>query len=585
MIELRDYQLKLLAQMQVALASPKSRVMVQLPTGGGKTRIAAALLDAWVKEGSKAVWLTHRKELSDQTCQVLNDTGVMATNTLTWHGDDPAPAMSCGVVILMADTVSRRNRYEGVWDEYNSDDLLVIDEAHHAPAPGWERAINQWPGRVVGVTATPWRLHRYQGFRHLFNNLVLGPQIKEMQSGRWLAGAEVRMPAEGELILGGQVNSGDYSESGIERANEGRDIWTAGAVRFWQTYAAGRQTVVYAVSVRHSQNLTAVFRNAGIPAGVLLGDTPADQRAKLIGQFKDGTLKVLVNVAVATEGFDLPDAACIVMTRPTLSLALYLQMVGRGLRPKLDGGNCRILDLAGNVNRHGLPEADQEWSLESRGGKDELGDPPVVRCPLCAGVSPAASRSCQVCGSPFGKDCARCGNWRPWKRWSAETYCGETHDLVCNLCHIDAHELDFLPEVLKEVLKKELAEDQPEVDSSSLDTLEAVQARITEVAENLVRARKISDVATFNRMTGQLRSLLRREVPLKKVKLEEIKAEFATQIQPAVEEYVSALNEKVLQGGRVTAIEVGFEADRVRIRYHWEAEDGEVCISPWSPWS
>ena len=582
MVVLRDYQQELLAQMKVALASPKSRVMLQLPTGGGKTRIAAALLDAWVKGGGKAAWLTHRKELSDQTCQVLNDIGVMATNSLTWHGGDPAPAMSHGTVILMVQTVSRRNRYEGVWDEYTSDDLLVIDEAHHAPAAGWERAINQWPGRVVGVTATPWRLDRYQGFRHLFSILILGPQIKEMQSGSWLARVEVRMPAAGELILGGQVDKGDYSESGIELANEGRDIWTAGALTFWQTHAEGRQTVVYAVSVRHAENLAAVFRNAGIPAGVLLGDTSAYQRGKLISQFKDGTLKVLVNVAVATEGLDLPDAACVVMTRPTLSLALCLQMIGRGLRPKFDGGNCLILDLAGNVERHGLPEDDRDWSLESRGRKDELGDSPVVRCPLCAGVSPAASRSCQACGSPFGKDCARCGDWRSWKRWSAETYCGEIHDLVCNLCHIDAHELDFLPEGLKEVLRKELAEDRPEVDSSSIDTLEAVQARITEVAENLVRARKIGDVASFNRMTGQLRSLLRREVHLKKAKLEEIKAEFASEIQPAVEEYISALNEKVLQGGRVTEIEVGFESERMRIRYYWETEDGEVCTSPWS---
>ena len=198
---LRDYQQELLAQVQVALASPKSRVILQLPTGGGKTRIAAAMLDAWIKVGGKAAWLTHREGLSDQTCQVLNESGVMATNSLPWDRDEPAPAVSRGTVILMAQTVSRRNRYEGVWDEYTSDDLLVIDEAHHATAPGWERAINQWPGRVVGVTATPWRLDRYQGFGHLFSNLILGPQIKEMQSGGWLAKAEVRMPPSGELIL------------------------------------------------------------------------------------------------------------------------------------------------------------------------------------------------------------------------------------------------------------------------------------------------------------------------------------------------------------------------------------------------
>ena len=96
---------------------------------------------------------------------------------------------------MMAQTVSRRNRYEGVWYEYNSEDLLVIDEAHHATAPGWERAVEQWPGRVVGLTATPWRLDKNQGFNQLFGQLLVGPQIKDMQSNGWLAKDRVLMPA------------------------------------------------------------------------------------------------------------------------------------------------------------------------------------------------------------------------------------------------------------------------------------------------------------------------------------------------------------------------------------------------------
>ena len=302
------------------------------------------------------------------------------------------------------------------------------------------------------------------------------------------------------IILGGQVGWGDYSKSDIELANKGRDIWTAGALTFWQTHAEGRQTVVYAVSVTHAENLAAVFRGAGIPTGILLKYTSTYHRAKQIRQFKDGTLKVLVNVAVATEGFDLPDAACVVMARPTLSLALFLQMVGRGLRPKRDGGNCLILDLAGNVEIHGLPEDDRDWSLESRGRKDEPGDCPVVRCPLCSGVSPAASRSCQACGSHFGKDCARCGHWRSWKRWSAETYCGEIHDLVCNLCHIDAHELDFLPDGLKEVLRERLARIHRWTGMDGVRTAEGGEG----VTGAMIRARIWVD----GRLAGGLQALL-----------------------------------------------------------------------------
>ena len=521
MTELRDYQLDLLKRTQESLAAPSARVMVQLPTGGGKTRIAADLLRWWLSGEGKAVWLTHRNELSDQTCQVLNSSSVRAVNRLEWPTDAPAPTWRGGVVILMAQTVSRRNRFDGVWRGYNSGDLLIIDEAHHATAAGWERAIHQWPGPVVGLTATPWRLSKTEGFTHLFDELILGPQVKDMQAQGWLAKAQVLMPDHDDLILGGEpAYNGDYSESGIELANQGRDIWTAGALRFWQEYAQGRQTIVYAVSKAHAENLTAILKDANVPAGVLLGDTPLEERARWIKQFSDGTLKVLVNVAVATEGFDLPDAACVVLTRPTLSLALYLQMVGRGLRPKTDGGNCLILDLAGNVERHGFPEEEREWSLEARGHQDEDGRPPVVRCPDCSGVSPAASHYCLECGNPFGKDCGRCGKWRAWQTWSAETYCGDDHDLVCNRCHFDAHELANLAEDLSEGLKEVLRnERQPDVNPASLNTLEGIDARLEELYEHMrqigrIRIGRVVDNDVFLDFAKEYSLLSERKRPL-----------------------------------------------------------------------
>ena len=233
MTELRDYQQDLLAQVQAALADPSARVMLQLPTGGGKTRIAADLLHWWLRDGSKAVWLTHRRELSNQTCQALNIFGVRAINTLEWPIGTPAPTRQGGVVILMDRTVSNRNHSGSVWSWYNSGDLLIVDEAHHAPASGWERAINQWPGPVVGLTATPWRLSKTQRFDHLFHTLINGPQIHDLQSQHYLAKAKILMPDLDGLILGGdKISAGDYTESGIEQANQESNIWTAGAFRF-----------------------------------------------------------------------------------------------------------------------------------------------------------------------------------------------------------------------------------------------------------------------------------------------------------------------------------------------------------------
>ena len=452
MFELRPYQQSLLERTQDALtADPKARVMLQLPTGGGKTVIAGALLADWLQNGRKAVWLTHRKELAEQTRRMLTDAGVSAITNVNWTPGEDAPAMAGGAVILMAQTVGRRTARREVWNRYDGNDLLVIDEAHHAAADGWTRAMQQWPGPIVGMTATPWRLSEKEGFDHLFGNLLCGPQTADLQAleSPALCEAQVFIPPPEERIAGGAVDrTGDYNERGIEQANQDRpDIMTAGALAFWQKHADGRPTIAYAVSVDHAHNLAAVFNDANIPAAVILGDTNLEERDRAIAGFRDGSIRVLVNVIVATEGFDLPDASCIIIARPTMSLALYLQMVGRGLRPKPNGGDCILLDLAANAVSHGLPEDYREWSLEPRGAQKYGGDAPVVVCPECQTASPAASHNCRKCGYAFGKDCLRCGRWRSHRQWQYETHCGDAHQLVCDLCHIDAHIQAHLPVV------------------------------------------------------------------------------------------------------------------------------------------
>ena len=446
MVELRPYQQDLFQQVQNALeADAQARVMMQLPTGGGKTMIAGALLADWLTDGRKAVWLTHRRELAEQTCGMLTDAHISAMADVKWTPGTDAPAMSGGAVILMAQMVGRRIATREIWNRYSADDLMVIDEAHHAAAKGWERAIKQWSGRILGMTATPWRLSKKEGFDHLFGKLLCGLQVADLQAADWLCDAQTLLPPPEQRIIGGEVDrTGDYTESGIEQANQARpNVMTAGVLEFWEKHAGDRPTIAYAVSVDHARNLASVFNDIGIPAAVILGDSNSEERDKAIADFRDGAVKVLVNVIVATEGFDLPDASYIVITRPTMSLALYLQMVGRGLRPK-DGGNCLILDLAANSVNHGLPEECRGWSLEPR-GTQLPGEAPVVWCPECETVSPAASHQCRDCGYAFGKDCGRCGKWRAWKRWRFENYCGDAHELVCDLCHIDAHIQAHLP--------------------------------------------------------------------------------------------------------------------------------------------
>ena len=447
MIELRSYQRDLLGQIQMELKPNDARVMMQLPTGGGKTIIAAHLLSGYLSSGRKAVWLTHRKELAGQTCEVLNAAGLPARSDKQWAVGEPAPALADGVMILMAQTVSRRIRELVVWDKYDGQDLMVIDEAHHATAKGWELAMNHWPGRILGLTATPWRLSKKEGFDHLFDRLTCGPQVAELQAEGSLCDAQVRIPGPERQIKGGEIGStGDFTKPGIERANEDHAaIMTAGVRDFWLKHARDRQTIVYAVSVRHAENLVNVFNRADVSAQLILGATAPDQRAETIAEFNRGDLQVLVNVAVATEGFDLPDASCIVIARPTESLALYLQMVGRGLRPKPNRGDCIVLDLAGNSLTHGLPESRHEWTLDPRSRDSGAGEAPTVICDGCDVASPASSHKCRSCGKPLGRDCQRCGKWRAWSRWSLEKTCQYDHDLVCDLCHDDAHVQNHLP--------------------------------------------------------------------------------------------------------------------------------------------
>ena len=433
MAELRPYQMELLQRVLHALETDdRKRVMLQLPTGGGKTVIAGELLAHLLGERRRAVWLTHRRGLVEQTCEMLNRDGVRAITDPGWKKGDEAQARRGATVILMAQTTGNHAKQGKIWGGYDANDLMVIDEAHHVPADSYVRAMEQWPGWVMGMTATPWRLSEKEGFDHLFNQLVCGPQIKELQSMGALCRTRVLVPSAEQRIVGGPLGQdGDYTEAGIVSTNESRPrrVMTAEAVKIWQEYAADRQTIAYAVTIKHANNLLTAFQRAGIRAKVIHTDTNLAQRDAAIDGFKRGAVKVLINVLVATEGFDLPDASCVMMARPTKSLALYLQMVGRGLRPKPDGGDCLILDLAGNTLEHGLPEAHRSWSLAPR-GKQPDGEPAVD------------DDTVRELG---GKSCGRCGRLRGWKSWEYEHHCGDAHDLVCDLCHIDAHIAARLP--------------------------------------------------------------------------------------------------------------------------------------------
>ena len=427
MRRLRAYQRDLVEKACDALIRALGKVMLQLPTGGGKTVVGGELISKWLMQHPDAgvVWMTHRIELCSQTAMRLQvDFGLTVTLPPTaWNPGTPAPIVAGGVQILQAQTVSRRVDRDGrMWRAYGIDDLLVVDEAHHAPALGWEMAIATFPGRVIGLTATPWRLSASQGFDHIFDDLICGPQIPELQRAGHLAPSRTFTPPLEDRVIGGIVGAtGDFTEAGIEESNSPL-VMTTKAVQYWTRMSRRRQTIVYAVSKRHAHNLVQEFAKRNVAAAVILSETPAYEREAAIEGFRAGEIRVLVNVMIATEGFDLPDASCIVITRPTRSLTLFLQMVGRGLRPKPNNGDCLILDLTGNSETHGVPETMREWSLAPR-GEPEDGEAPVVRCLSCGFMAHPSYHQCPECDADMGKICARCGRFRLWTRWSGKIVC------------------------------------------------------------------------------------------------------------------------------------------------------------------
>lgn len=254
-----------------------------------------------------------------------------------------------------------------------------------------------------------------------------------------------------------------------------------------------------------------MFNDTGVPAAVILGDTNREERDKAIAGFQDGSIKVLVNVIVATEGFDLPDASCIIIARPTMSLALYLQMVGRGLRPKPDGGDCLILDLAANSERHGLPGDNRVWSLKPRGASG-IGVAPIVWCPTewCDVASPATSHNCRGCGYSFGKDCERCGRWRSYRsRWRYEKHCGDAHQLVCDLCHIDAHIQAHLPVAppLDELVGLYSPEDQMTL-PTDVEIDDDLANRLSEIFKELLETERQSIAGADDARREELRQMI-----------------------------------------------------------------------------
>jgi superfamily II DNA or RNA helicase len=357
-----------------------------LPTGGGKTIIFSAIAQSAAAKGNRVLILVHRRELIHQASSKLQWIGLK-------HGIIAAgmPATDAPVQIASVQTLARRLARMD-WQP----GLIIIDEAHHATAGQWARILDHWPDAYrLGVTATPCRLDGC-GLSSAFDAMVLGPSVADLIGAGFLSPARIYAPPVVADLNGIRTRAGDYANDQAAAAMD-RPTVTGDAIAHYQRLAPGQQAIAFCCNVKHAVSVCDAFKTAGIAAELLLGGT--QDRDQAVADFAAHRIRVLVTVDVVSEGFDVPAATCAILLRPTQSLGLYLQQVGRVLRPAPGKDAAIILDHVGNVLRHGFPDDPRDWSLDDRMRRTRGTPAPSVRtCPECfAAFKPAPI--CPVCGA------------------------------------------------------------------------------------------------------------------------------------------------------------------------------------------
>ena len=398
-MSIRPYQKDLIHEVRAEYARGARAVCMQLPTGGGKTVIAGALTGLLVNKmaGHKsiALYLVHRHELILQVTNTLQAAG-MEHLTGVIVADRPVTPWAPLQVASIQTLARRLDKLPWLQPK-----MLFIDECHHARAKSWEKVIKHFASVPrLGMTATPARLDG-KGLRSLFDALVCGPTVKDLQAEGYLAPIETYSLPVGLDLEGVQTRMGDYTKTQVDRRVSEKVI--AGGVSNYMRHAQGRRTIHYAVTRRHSERFVAGLKEHGVKAEHVDGETPKAHRAAIFRRFQEGRTDCVSNVELITEGFDCPEADCIMLGRPTQSETLYRQMVGRGMRPKADGRAGLILDLASNVYLHGLPESDVEWSLDDGVEPKSVAKAVVYKrtCKHCGFTSSKMFVKCPKCGEGY----------------------------------------------------------------------------------------------------------------------------------------------------------------------------------------
>lgn len=390
-ITLRDYQGTLVERTRANFIVGKRSQLLVLPTGGGKT-VCFSYMSGAARSKGLTVWiLAHRVELLEQISKTLRDFGIAHGMIAPGYIGDRRQQVQVASVF----TLARR------LDRYEPPDLIIVDEAHHAIGKStWGTVIKAFPkAKLLGVTATPIRLSG-EGLGDLFECMVQGPTVADLIQRKALSPYRLFAPA-GVDLSGVHSKMGDFVRGELAQAMNKPSI-TGDAVSHYQKLARGKRAVAFCVSVEHAEHVAAQFREAGVPAASIDGGMDKVLRQQVLKSFTAGDLRVLTSCDLISEGFDVPAIEVAILLRPTQSLGLYLQQVGRALRTFPGKAEAIILDHAGNVNRHGLPDDDRVWTLEGKLKKraSKPSEVSVKTCPKCFATVASAATHC-LCGHEF----------------------------------------------------------------------------------------------------------------------------------------------------------------------------------------
>lgn len=391
MIVLREDQLRLITSARTAFLNGHRSVLMVAPTGFGKTVCFSHLASEVAKKNKRVFILAHRSELLDQIGRTLTQFNI--GHRLIAPG---VPISDFPVQIASVQTLARRI------SAYQPPDLLIIDEAHHAiEGSTWGKVLAAWPRSFkLGVTATPQRLSGH-GLRGNFQTMIIGPTVRELIDAGSLC--EYRLFAPPQPDIGKlHIRGGDFAKMELTTAVDKPQL-VGSAVAHYKKLTPGKRAIVFCVSLDHARHTADQFISAGFNADRIDGKLESNKRKQLVSDFTDGKLQVLTSCDIVSEGFDLPAIECAILMRPTQSLALHMQQVGRALRPSPGKDFAAILDHAGNTYRHGLPDDDRLWSLDGhaeRKSKHET-ESSLRTCGNCFAALRSHVCVCPHCGFVF----------------------------------------------------------------------------------------------------------------------------------------------------------------------------------------